>query len=201
VHKPEYSSLTGEGFSLTVRNFTTVRAHATQGTDSVEFFDSALDDKYVAKPEFAYIWLGDLYRFAEGFDLTTAWSTAGGDDLAELYDSPDDDLLVARFNHVYLVAGSVQNHVRHFETTRSYSTRGGVDEVQFYDSTGSDRLVAKPTYSYIYNRSGSFDYLNYESGFDRVRAFSTKGGTDLLDQYQGLDYFFSKSGDWVVRGF
>ena len=71
----------------------------------------------------------------------------------------------------------------------------------FYDTTGSDRFIAKPTYSYLYNRNGSFNYLNYQSRFDRVRAFSTTGGTDLLDQYKGLDYFFTMSGDWIVRGF
>ena len=199
IHTPEYSSMTGDDFSFVVHEIDTVRAYATSGTDSAVFFDSPLDDTYVVNPEYAEMWMGDLYRYAEGFDLTTSWSNAGGNDFATLYDSPDDDLLVARFNHVYLVADSIQNHVRNFETTRSYSTRGGVDEVQFYDSTGSDRLIAKPTYSYIYNRRGSFNYLNYQSGFARVRAFSTKGGTDLLDQYLGLHYFFSKSGDWDVR--
>ena len=171
--------------------------------DTAVYYDSIGDDTFIAKPEHAYMQSpGGLYRFSQGFDMTTAYSNMGGFDRGQIYDSIGNDLLVSRFNQTYLVTGGViVNQLRNFEETKSFSVRGGVDAAQFYDTTGSDRFIAKPTYSYLFNRSGSFNYLNYQSGFDRVLAVSNKGGTDLLDQYTGLDYFFEKIGDWVVRGF
>lgn len=201
ILEAETSVFTGDGFSLTASGFESVAVFSRLGTDTAEFFDTEADDTYVAKPGVATMQSPGLLRSARGFSKTTAWSTAGGRDSAELFDSADDDLLVSRFNHTYIVMGAIENHVRSFETVRAFATLGGVDEAQFYDTTGSDRFVAKPTYAYIYNRTGTFDYLNYQRGFERVRAFSTKGGADQYQQFSGLDYFFSKSDAWELAEF
>ena len=95
-----------------------------------------------------------------------------------------------------MISGAVQNHVRNFEQVQAFATRGGFDVAQFFDSTGSDRLVARPTYTYIFKREDSFNFLNYQRGFDRVTAVSENGGDDLFQQSSGLDYFFERSGDW-----
>lgn len=201
VHRPESSSLTGDDFELTVHDFQTVRVWASGGFDTAEFFDSESDDRYVATANHAFLQNDNIYRYAQGFDRTTAWSNAGGFDKAQLHDSKSDDILVARFNHVYLIASEFENHVHNFEQTDSFSNQGGIDEAQIYDTTGSDNLIARPGSTNVFNRSDGFNYQNQQTGFKRVLAFSTNGGTDTVKQQIGLDYYFSKSGDWVTEGF
>ena len=196
VAKPEYATMTGANFYHVTNGFASNRAYATGGHDVAQFYDSAADDLYVAKPTYALLSGTGFYSFGRGFDATAGYSVKGGNDSAQFYDSAADDIFVGRKNTSYMLDStrSYANTAKWFTTVNVYANGGGQDEVQLYDSAGDETVRA------LQNRTVQFsgaDYSINTSRFERVRAFSTRGGSDLRDQHQGLDYFFQGVGNWL----
>ena len=86
------------------------------------------------------------------------------------------------------------NYANGFVSTAAYATLGGFDQAQLYDSTGSDSVQANHVYAKI--TIGTTGFSHWAVYFDKVDAWSTKGGTDTAEQLGALDFAFSEFGNW-----
>ena len=202
VAEPQRVSLTDSAatYELVAAGFERTLTNGTNGGfDTALFYDSAGDDFFIAKPEFAYLSGTGFYNFVSGF-FTAAYAENGGFDQVQFYDGATNDFFIARADVAFMREENVAwSHAAYqFEAIAAYAVAGGTDEAQFYDSDGNDNLVARPGRVDLQIDPVFGNTALASIGFERNRAFKTKAGTDQIEQFAGLDYFFEKVGDWDV---
>lgn len=197
---PDASRLFGSGFDNAAYGFQNVSARSIAGGfDLAQLYDSAGDDHYVGRPDSGVLTgshLGSDFRLsANKFESIAVFATQGND-TAELFDSSGNDIFVGRSNisAIFDVQRSYAHTLKSFDVVNANSGAGGIDEAQFYDSVGDDHLKAIPGNVQLTTGNAA---VTSASGFKRVLAFSTNGGTDSFEQQAGLDYFFARVGDWL----
>ena len=196
VGKPTYAYMANPSFYTIVQGYQSVTAEAANGGRDVSgLYDSAGSDVLDTTPTSTKLSGSGFELIVNRFDAINTYSTQGGTDFANLADSSGNDVFIARPEFAYLYGTNHYNYAQGFNRVIATASTGN-DQAQFYDRAGDDRMIAKPTYAYMFNTPAG--YLNYATGFDSVKAFSTRGGTDRLDLYSSLDYLFEYSGNWDV---
>lgn len=196
VGGPEFGQMTGDGFNNSATGFDFITARSIAGGfDSAELHDSAGDDHYVGRPDSGLL-TGDGLRVSVNLFETVVVFANQGNDTAELFDSAGNDFFIGRsdLSAMFDAQRSYAHTLKSFELVDGYATAGGDDEAQFYDSVGNDRVDAIPGNVRLTTENGK---TSSAFGFSRVGAFSTKGGSDVLQQLTGLDYLFVRFGDWI----
>lgn len=201
VAKPDFARMTGfsDGYvddpiDNYASGFDETIAYATSGFDTARLYDSPGDDLYTGTPRFGELQGTNLYLKAAGFDSVAAYAIAGGADAADLYDSPGDDIFVGRksISAIFDAARSYAHTIKYFENVEAIADDGGHDQAQFYDTAGNDVFIAMPGTPTLTSQSFSAT----AQAFERVSAYSTNGGLDILKQEIRLDYHFTRGGDW-----
>ena len=161
--------------------------------------DSTIDlvkDSAIKRPTKSFINKLKLrFRCDSAFSSTYSYSTLGGYDTVQFYDSNGNDVLVTKPAYAYMYGTGFYNYVNGFDSTAAYATNGGYDQAQLYDSTGSDVVETNNSYAKI--TVGSTGYDHRAVYFDEVDAWSTKGGTDTVNELGALDFIFGEFGNWI----
>ena len=169
-------------YSLQVDGFEDVSVDASEGSGNYAFFyDSADNEVLSASPEGVDLSRedGTTSRAAAGFEKVYVYATSGGDDSAELtgVDGGRNRLYsYADYTTFTESARSFYFYVRGFDSVEAASPGDGTSYAYIYDSTGDDSLETTPT-SATMDRDGGYSDLA-TSGFARVYAYATQGGTD-----------------------
>jgi hypothetical protein len=181
---PEYSRLidSTQSFSHRVDGFETVSAEAPLGGCNYAFFyGSPENDLLDASPGGVQLDRedGSASRSATGFERVYAYATQGGADTATLtggdavqnrfYSYPDYSILTESKSTFYFYAQG-------FDSVAADSPGTGYAYAYFYDSPGVDAFEAAPA-SASFNRADSWSDAT-AAGFQRVYAYSTRGGAD-----------------------
>ncbi len=169
-------------FSQQVEGFEDVTVDAGKGSGNYAFvYDSADNEILSASPEGVDLSRedGTTSRSAAGFEKVYVYATSGGDDSAELtgadgarnrlYSYPDYTTFTESARSFYF-------YVRGFDSVEAASPGDGASYAYIYDSSGDDSLETTPS-SATMDRDGSFADLA-TTGFARVYAYATRGGTD-----------------------
>jgi len=91
---PSITGLQGSGFLYQANNFGTIYTYSGGGADTVFFADSAGNDNFLLRPDYAQLSGTGFNNFAVGFRTVVAYST-GGYDTAQILDSAGNDTLTA----------------------------------------------------------------------------------------------------------
>jgi len=171
------------------------RVHAfakNGGYDRVSFYDTAGDDRFVGKQNFAYMNGDGFSNYANGFDRYDAHHRQGGHDEAILYDSDGDDTLKASPDQVVFNVGDTVLVTHNYRVTRAIASEG--DDKAFLEGEHQirDVFVWEPESAFLFTtgepiprRTGDNRELlprdpvsNFAVGFDLVRAT----GSDTVDR-------------------
>jgi hypothetical protein len=191
--RPDYSMLTGTGYSQRVDDVDVVNAYSTTvgagQTDRAYFYDSAGNDTFTGRSTASTLEGAGFRNIANGFDRCDAYG-GGGTDTAYLYDTAGDDVFVGRPEYGALSGGGYYNLAQGFDRVEAIATLGGRDLASLYDSAGDDAYASRPDYSYL---SGA-GYYNLARGFDRVDGYAS-GGVDTATMYDSTnpDVFVSRA--------
>jgi len=117
------------------------------GIDKAKLYDSAGDNKLIAKPGYNWFRGDGLSSYVNGFSMVDAYATAGGIDTARLYDSAGNDTHTSFPTLTRLRGNGFNNTARNFEIVEARSSAGGIDTATFHDSAGDDLFVGKSTFS------------------------------------------------------
>jgi len=184
---PTSAVVTGSGYEMLLIDFSSIALHGGGGADVAEFYDSAGDDNFSAKPAYATMDGEGFDNRVHDFPEVYAEATAGGVDVAKLYDSPHDDTYIATPVYSAVFAEGFHHEVTNFEGVHTYATAGGIDVAKFYDSAGDDNFVTSPTYAAMFNAADDgqdgVSFFNRAKFFEGVHAFATAGGLDVARFY------------------
>lgn len=146
-----------DGRVVRVTNHERAEAYATQGgIDSVSFYDSDQDDRFVAKYLRSFMVGDGFLNFARGFEHVDAYRELGGRDEARLYDSPVDDELTATATETRYKVEFATHTVHDFPLTRSYSSTGRDTAVVTGHHFITDFFVWEPHSAYMHT-NGTYD--------------------------------------------
>ncbi len=169
---PDVSRLSGQGFSLAARGFTTVHAYARSGGfDVAHLFGSDGNDTFVASPIFGKLFGPGYFRRAKFFEAVHAYAGAGGNDSARLYGSDGNDVFSSTSVYGRLAGDGYLNRAKFFDQVTAWAGSGGNDTAYMYDSNGNDSYQASPG-SGLMSGSG---FANHARRFDTVYAFAGRG--------------------------
>jgi beta propeller repeat protein len=188
-------TLSGSGFSNTVRGFANVWANASSGLDTVTLTDSPDADKFTSAGEQGQrtvsLASGSYTISANRFDRAWVTSTRGGRDVAKLYDTAGDDLLEMSPTLTTLTGAGVDDRVAGFYTVSCIARSGGNDAAVLHDSVNADTLVRND--SHVTLTDGK-TYALENAGFDLVDVYSSKQADDVARFYDSArtDTFVAK---------
>jgi hypothetical protein len=184
----EYVMIRGAGFRNRVKFFESVTINASEGKDTIMFWDSSEDDIFVGSAEQSRFY-SESVPFdvtGNGFDRVIVRTGNGGIDQATLHDSPGDDVFLGRSHKAQMfdrdTGGEVYDiTLRGFKEFKSIADRGGNDIAKLHDSVGDDLwevdLVGGQSWSTM--KSGIrtlYDVL----AFEQVKGYSHNGGQNSL---------------------
>lgn len=206
IAKPNFARMTGtrphrysttegaEPYEAYAAGFDEAVGYASLGFDTAHLYDSQGDEIYTGTPGFGELRGSDLFLKAGGFDSVAAYSS-GGQDEALLFDSEGDDLFVGRqgISALFAVDREYAHTVKNFSIVEATADAGGLDEAQFYDSVGDDQFFASREAPGLVSNG----FRATAVSFQRIRAFSTRGGLDFFEQQIRLPYQLIRSGAWV----
>ena len=195
--------------TMRVSGFERVEAFAEAGgADLANFYDSAEDDRFVAKPGFSYMVGTTFWNYAKGFEHVEGFYRTGGNDQALFYDSPGDDRLTATPTEVVFLVDQVTLTAHDFPVTRTFASTGNDTGTLTGQDFVADILVWDPESAFL-RTTGIVDSsyaptevpqdlvpriaTNFAVGFDRLEALGVdpsdraelKGSNDA-DQYVAL---------------
>lgn len=190
---PNRVEFAGDGFSVAADGVEASDVFAGGGNDRGMFYDSAGDDVFTARPDWARMIGEDYANYAYGFDANFAYATRGGLDRAIYHDSVGDDTFTARPDSSRMLGAGYANYANGFDANYAYATLGGLDRAVFYDSVGDDRFEVRPDWS----RLSGAGFNNSARGFDANYAYAQYGGLDRAVFYDSAgDDRFEVRPDW-----
>jgi subtilisin family serine protease len=200
------ATLAGDDYLAVATDVEDVRVFGGGGFDRVFFYDSAGDDRFIARATNGLSYMdGDgFFHLARGFEDVRALALNGGADRAWLFDSAGDDQFVAHAeNGLGYMNGEGYFHLtRGFDQIRAIANSGGADRAWLFDSAGDDRFIARAQLDDAYMRGDGF--FNYARGFDRAAGISQNGGDDLaiFHDSTGNDHYVARANlnDAYMRG-
>lgn len=161
-------------WTLTAKGFPSITVASGQGAkDSAYFLDSPAADIFDGFPTHAIMIGTGFVNRAEGFRWVVARSSRGLDH-ANLYDSSGRDELVATVGYAVLSGSGYYIRVEAFSTVVVTASGGTGDFARLFDSPENDLFhVAGTSVRMITSTSQVL-----LTGFDNVRIYSGRGGTD-----------------------
>jgi subtilisin family serine protease len=192
------ATLTGSGFTYTALGVESVTMNTGGGSDTANFYDTAGDDRLVAKPNFTYLSGNNFYHRATGFANVYGYATAGGNDISELYDTAGSDQFKGKPTFSTFTGANMYRYVQGFDYVYAYSFAGGNDVAELYDSPNDDIYTAY--WDYCALRTGMS--FNLVRNFEYVYAYASVGGYDTANMYDspGDDQFIGRPDNSLYRG-
>ncbi|MEI7835223.1 MAG: C25 family cysteine peptidase [Planctomycetota bacterium] len=189
VARPGSSYLFGTGFYNQADGFDSVTGAATLGRDTAWFYDSAGDDAFVSRRDSAQMSGEGYLNAAVGFKRVSASSSAGND-TATFYTFSGVNTFTAHAADATMTSTSGWAFASGFASVIAYGARG--DSAFLYDSAGNDTFTARPDGA----RLAGEGFANAVSGFGRVTAYATGGGSDTanFEDSAGNDTFTARAG-------
>lgn len=177
---PDYSRLSGDGFSVRVEGVSEVQAYAENGgQDLARLYGSdQLVDAFLAEPNYGEIVSASYNRGAAGFYYTYGFGN-GSDDSAVLVDSAGNDLLVGTPEEVVLSGAGFRNQARGFGSVEGQSTNGGQDTARLTGSAEKDTFTGSYEESML--KGPGFSHLMV--GFYAVEVASNGGTGEFASLY------------------
>ncbi|MBN2296052.1 MAG: hypothetical protein JXM70_26710, partial [Pirellulales bacterium] len=168
VTTPDYTVLTGAGFSSRVEGFAGVLASgAGGGTDTAQFFDSAGNDTFLATPTYSRMRGDGFYLRAKGFESVDVQATAGGYDRAYLFDSAGNDNLQVSHDAVNLSGHGFSINIGNVEYVTARAAHG-IDTAVFHTPASGAQFNNTAGYATLTGRGFSVR----ADSFDRVHTQS-----------------------------
>jgi subtilisin family serine protease len=191
-------ALTGGGFTFTALGVENVTVNTGGGSDTANFYDTAGDDRLVAKPNFTYQSGTGFYHRATGFANVYGYATAGGNDISEMYDTAGNDAFKGKPTFSTFTGTNMYRYVQGFDYVYAYSFAGGADVAELYDSPDDDIYTAY--WDYCALRTGNS--FNLVRNFEYVYAYASQGGYDTANMYDspGDDQFIGRPDNSIYRG-
>lgn len=179
--EPDMASMTGTGFENIAHNFWRAYGYSyVGGTDQAHLYDSAADDRFIARDirstiqDDALTYYGSASRFEEVY----SYAQNGGNDRADLFGNANSDTLVSLNGVTTMSASNYYYEVHDYEAVNGYAGAGGTDNATTTDSAGNDYFLNIPTSSYVVwddnTRVSLFD-------FDAVDFNAINGGNDVAE--------------------
>jgi len=189
VLRPQFLSMTGGGFSVTIVGPQIIHAYARNGgQDSAEFYDSPRADQASYNNSLAILQGDGFYNRAKFFESVTFVATPGSQDTALLFGTKGSDRLSGRLGDVLLNSGGVNVRATNFWTTVIRSA-GGTDTAELDDSPQDDFVFSFPGDVTLFN----LDLTVRIYGFAYAHVYSRYGGFDTA-------YFYDSPGDDLFVG-
>ncbi len=148
------------------------------GDDSVVLLDTAGDDTFIGRNDFALLTGENVRTYATGFEKVTVRSIHGGDDLAMIYGSEGDDSLgmTSLFSEITYEDSNTVNATG-FDRVRVFANQGGTDTATIVGTdTGEDRFIARPEAAFF----STAGFEHQARNFDTVHLFSTGSDDSVL---------------------
>ena len=192
------ASMESEGDLLTVSGSQRYSLIGRGGDDAIVIFDTAKDDIFTGRRDFALITSAGSRHFASGFEQVTMQSIHGGEDLVMLYGSEGDDALRMGAQVAEMQYDTSKITTAGFERVRAFSNQGGQDTATMMGTgNGTDRFIARPTAAFFEGNG----FQHQARNFDTVHLYST-GAEDhaLLYDSPGEDDLIIAGKSAVMRG-
>ncbi len=146
------------------------------GNDAVTIFDTAGNDVFTSRKQYALLTGSGLRHVASGFEVVTAHSVNGGNDLALFHDSADDNSFELRTDSATMKHEGVEATAIGFGKMQGFAGEGGDDTATVVGSVGNDRVIARPDTTYL--EQGGQRHL--ARGFESVEVDGSAGGQDVV---------------------
>ncbi|MCA9052783.1 MAG: tandem-95 repeat protein, partial [Planctomycetaceae bacterium] len=165
------------------------------GTNTATLNDSALDDKFFARPNSGFMTdVSNTYQTnAFGFQLTAVATT--GNDLVKFYGSQFADTLNARPGIATIVGPGFSHVAQNFDVLVARSN-GGADTGVLFGTSGNDTLTARAGVALMSGTGFNFQ-------LDSFRTVTAKalGGNDLVRFYGGAgdDSLFANANTFSAK--
>ncbi len=170
---PTGGSLSGTGYTLSLKNVGTVQAHGNPG-DVAYLYDSSGQDAFAATPVYDYFEGSKFYDQEVGFGTVNAFAASGTNDSAYLYDAGGNNVFVGTPTYAYLTNSVYFDQAVGFKSVNAFATGTSNDAAYLFDNGGTNTFVGTATASSLQGTG----YFNQAVGFSSVFATAGQGAND-----------------------
>ena len=188
-----FTKLYGGSYYTRAKNFESIDAAASTGSDLAVILSSPIDDEFFLQK--------DAGRFSnartnvEYTHFNTVLAYAGdGNDIAHLEDSAGDDTVRARPHKVMLWSGEYETPeymltARKFDEYHLEGKHGGFDRAKLHDTALSDYFHGSGDSASLYQNDDELKLLYEVTAFEWVRLYSTDTGRqDTIEKEDPLNF-------------
>jgi len=193
---PNYTLMTGQGYTNRAEGFRWVVARSSKGADSAILYDSGGRDELIATGEYAVL-SGRGYGIrVERFPQVVVTASEGTGDLVRVFDTPGDDFFQVVGKSIQMMTSNSRVMISGFDNLRIYGGRGGNDFAQVDVPEPTTRVQAMP--GWVRLAGQSYDAQLVEVGTIRVRGFPGSGAQAFLYDSSARDAVSTfRSGAWI----
>lgn len=177
---PGTATVTGDGYTISVRDVETIVIDAGGGDNSATLHGSSRNDKLTASAMTAVL-SGSGYSLKVLGAGSVAVDGAGGKDSAALTGTSGNDAFFASLGSASLSGDGYAIGLTGFQTVQVKADSGGLDTATLVGSTGNDKLTASDKSSKLSGKG----FLFQATGFDVVNV-DGGGGSDTASVSGGL---------------
>jgi len=177
---PESANVTGDGYTISVRDVETIVIDAGGGDNSATLHGSSRNDKLTAAAMTAVL-SGSGYSLKMFGAGSVTVDGAGGKDSAALTGTSGNDAFFASLGSTSLSGDGYAIGLTGFQTVKVSAGSGGLDTATLAGSTGDDKLTASDKSSKLSGKG----FLFQATGFDVV-SVDGGGGSDTASVSGGL---------------
>lgn len=177
---PETATVTGDGYTISVRDVETILIDAGGGDNSATLHGSSRNDKLKASATTAIL-TGSGYSLTVYGVGSVVVDGAGGKDTATLTGTSGNDTFFASLGAASLSGDGYAIGLTGFQTVKVSAGSGGLDTATLVGSTGNDKLTASDKSSKLSGKG----FLFQATGFDIV-SVEGGGGSDTASVSGGV---------------